>query len=184
MNKLLLIQGDLAAGKSTFAGILAKRYGTSAFCKDTIKEVLGNTIGFSNREENKRLSAAAVELMAFMLSEFGKLGKDLILEANFHTDELDALHRIAEKYRYEVLTIVLRADVRILHERYLHRMHHESRHPVHLSIALDAPENFERCIEFLRSESVPGKTIVINADDFSYQTDTEILCRIDHFMNA
>ena len=40
MKKLLLITGDLATGKSTFANILAKRYDTSAFCKDTIKEVL------------------------------------------------------------------------------------------------------------------------------------------------
>ena len=46
--------GDLAMGKSTFANILSKRYDTNVFFKDSIKEVLGDTIGFSNREENKK----------------------------------------------------------------------------------------------------------------------------------
>ena len=56
MKKLLLITGDLATGKSTFANILSKRYDTNVFFKDSIKEVLGDTIGFANREENKKLS--------------------------------------------------------------------------------------------------------------------------------
>ena len=54
MKKLLLITGDIATGKSTFANILSQRYNTNVFFKDSIKEVLGDTIGFSNREENKK----------------------------------------------------------------------------------------------------------------------------------
>ena len=79
MRKLLLIMGDLAAGKSTFANILSKRYDTNIFFKDSIKEVLGDTIGFVNREENKRLSNASMEMMFFIFSEFVKLNKNLIL---------------------------------------------------------------------------------------------------------
>ena len=52
---------------------------TNVFFKDSIKEVLGDTIGFSNREENKKLSNATAELMCFIFSEFGKLNKNLIL---------------------------------------------------------------------------------------------------------
>ena len=74
-GKLLLITGDLATGKSTFANILSKRYDTSVFFKDSVKEVLGDTIGFSDRVENKRLSNAAMELLFFLFSEFGKLNK-------------------------------------------------------------------------------------------------------------
>ena len=55
MKKLLLITGDIATGKSTFANILSQRYNTNVFFKDSIKEVLGETIGFSNREENKKI---------------------------------------------------------------------------------------------------------------------------------
>lgn len=182
MKKLLLITGDLATGKSTFGNILSHRYGINIFFKDSIKEVLGNTIGFSNREENKKLSNAAIELMLFIFEEFGKLGKSLILESNFHSFELEKLHNTADKYNYEVLTIVLRGDVDILHKRYINRIKNENRHPVHLSTTLDIYDDFKICTEYLRNEEIPGKTLCINADDFSYQTDTEILNKIDSFI--
>ena len=63
MKKLLIINGDLATGKSTFAGILSQRYGITVMCKDKITEILCDSIGFADREENKRLSVATMELM-------------------------------------------------------------------------------------------------------------------------
>ena len=47
------------------------------------------------------------------------LNKNLILESNFHTVELEKLHKMAYENNYEVLTLVLRGDVEILHKRYL-----------------------------------------------------------------
>lgn len=184
MKKLLLVMGDLATGKSTVAGILSRRYDTSVFCKDTIKEVLGDTIGFANREENLKLSKATMELMFFMFSEFAKLEKGLILESNFHTAELERLHQMAAAQGYDVLTLVLRGDVEILHKRYLNRMHNENRHPVHLSTTMDVFEDFKGYTEYSRKEEVLGNVIEINADDFSYQMDEKLLAKIDEFMKA
>lgn len=181
-KKLLLIMGDLACGKSTFANLLSNRYNTSVFGKDSIKEVLGDTIGFANREENLKLSRATMELMFFLFSEFTKLNKPLILESNFHTKELETLHKMASERGYEVLTLVLRGDVEAPHKRYLHRMQNENRHPVHLSTTLDVFEDFKGYTEYSRSEAIPGEYIEINANDFSYQTDTELLSQIDKFM--
>ena len=180
--KLLLIMGDLACGKSTFAGILSKHYNTSIFSKDSIKEVLGDTIGFANREENLKLSGATMELMFFLFTEFAKLNKPLILESNFHTKELETLHTMATEYGYEILTLVLRGDVEVLHKRYLHRINNENRHPVHLSTTLDVFEDFKGYIEYTRKEEIPGELIEICANDFSYQTNEELLERIDAFM--
>ena len=90
--------------------------------------------------------------MFFIFSEFEKLNKNLILESNFHTVELETLHKMAYENNYDVLTLVLRGDVEILHKRYLNRMHNENRHPVHLSTTLDVFDDFKRCTEYLRSE--------------------------------
>lgn len=182
MKKLLLVTGDLATGKSTFANILSHRYDTNVFSKDSIKEVLGDTIGFTNREENLKLSKATMELMSFLFSEFGKLNKDLILEANFHTQDLERLHQIAASYNYGVLTLVLRGNVEILHKRYLHRIHHENRHPVHLSTTFDIFQDFQEYTQYFRSEEIPGEIIKIDANNFSYQNDAGIFARIDEFM--
>ena len=182
MRKLLLITGDIATGKSTFANILSQRYNTNVFFKDSIKEVLGDTIGFSNREENKKLSNASMELMFFIFSEFAKLGKGLILESNFHRAELERLHKIAQSNGYNVLTIALFGDVEILHARYLNRMKNENRNPVHLSTTIDKFDDFKKCSDYLTSIEIPGEVIRINATDFSYQNSEEILFRIDTFM--
>lgn len=184
MPKLLLIMGDLATGKTTFAGILSRRYNTSVFFKDSIKEVLGDTIGFSNREENRQLSVATAELMCHIFSEFGKLNKDLILESNFRIAELEKIHKLAAGLDYQVLTIVLQGDAEILHRRYLNRMHNENRHPVHLCDQFNTFDGFQEYIESLRTAEVPGFSIRINADDFSYQTDGTVLNQIDEFMNS
>jgi len=183
MKKLLLIMGDLACGKSTFANILSKRYNTNVFGKDSIKEVLGDTIGFTNREENLKLSRATMELMFFLFSEFAKLGKPLILESNFHTKELETLHKLAAEQDYDILTLVLRGDVKLLHKRYLHRMQNENRHPVHLSTTLDVFEDFKGYVEYTRKEEIPGKVLEIEANDFSYQSDEAILNSVDDFMD-
>ena len=184
MKKLLLIMGDLATGKSTFANMLSSRYNTVLFCKDHIKEILANTFGFSNREENLRLFYATAELMYKMFSEFAEVDQDLILESNFRIKELDKLHEIATENDYRVLTLVLQGDVEILHERYLHRMHHENRPAVHLCPEFNAIEGFGAYLESLRTPTVPGEAIFIDANDFAYQSDGQILESIDEFMKC
>lgn len=183
MRKLLLITGDLACGKSTFAKALSKRYVTNLYFKDALKELLGDVIGFTNREENLKLSRGAVEVMTLIFSEFAVLGKDLILEANFRTHELEKLHAIAADHGYDVLTLVFRGDDRILHERFLHRISHENRHPVHIIGDILAFEDFVPYIEKARGEYVPGETLLVQADDFGYQTDPVLLGKLDGFMN-
>ena len=182
MKKLLLIMGDLATGKSTFANLLSERYETVLLVKDSIKEILGDTVGFTNREENLKLSRATGELMCFLFSQFGKFNKDLILEANFRIAELEKLHKIAAEHDYQALTLVLQADAEILHKRYLNRMHNENRHPVHLCAQFNTFEGFQTYIESLRSAAVPGAVRYIDANDFSYQTDPQLRKEIDAFM--
>ena len=166
MKKLLLITGDIATGKSTFANILSKRYHTNMFFKDSIKEVLGDTIGFSNREENKKLSVASMELMFYIFYEFASLEKDLILESNFHKSELERLHKIAEDNGYDVLTIALFGDVEVLHERYLNRMANENRHPVHLSTTIDKFEDLQGHFSAFCNRC--GQVAVYNAADYRH----------------
>ena len=149
--------------------------------KDKIKEVLGDTIGFTNREENLRLSLATMELMTYGFSELTKICADVILEANFKERELERLHRIADENGYDVLTLVLRADMDIIYRRFVNRIENENRHAVHLC-GFDGYESLKYYIDKGREQKSFGKTIEINADDFGYQANEEILMKIDGFM--
>ena len=182
MKRLLLITGDIAARKTTFSNQLAQRYSVAVFQKDTIKEILGDNIGFRDREENRKLSNAAVQLMAHLFWQIAQTGSDLILEANFHGSELEQLHELANRMQYRVLTLVLRGEAEILYGRYLHRMRAENRHPVHLSTTLDVKEDFISTAQLIRSEKIVGEALWIDACDFSYQQDEQLLRTIDLFM--
>lgn len=183
MKKLLLITGDLATGKSRFASILSKRYGVTVMYKDKIKEVLGDTVGFSNREENLKLSRATMELMTYGFSELSKLNQDVILEANFKESELKRLYEFATEQGYDVLSLVLRADIEIIYKRFVNRIENENRHLVHIS-GFNGYESLKYYIDMGRKEGGFGHILEICADDFDYQTDVEILSRIDSFMGG
>lgn len=182
MKKLLLITGDLAAGKSTFARLLSERYGIPAIHKDSFKEVIADSLGFADREQNLKLSRTAVALMVSVFSSVAPSGHDVVLEANFHTPEHEALLRLGAACGYSVLTVVVRGDTDILYPRYLHRIEHENRHPAHLSAPLHIREEFEEYIRQARAETYGGRLLQVNANDFSYQTDPAVLHSIDVFM--
>ncbi len=182
MRKLLLLMGDIAAGKTTFATQLSRRYGTAVFQKDTMKAILSDDIGFHNREENLRLSRAAVSLMGHILLQTAVSGNDLILESNFHEAELQKLHAMADAVHYDVLTLVLRGDAEVLYARYMHRMQEEDRHPAHLTTTLHVKEDFLRHAAWTKSEQAVGESLTVDATDFSYQTDQILLGKIDAFM--
>jgi adenylylsulfate kinase-like enzyme len=76
MQKLILITGDLAAGKSTLAKKLSEKLNTLCFTKDVLKEILSDDIGFSNRQENKKLSIASISVMNHIFYQYAFLKQD------------------------------------------------------------------------------------------------------------
>ncbi len=181
MRKLLLITGDLATGKSRFAGILSKRYAVPVLYKDKIKEVLCDRLGFSTREENKRLSLAAVDIMIDSFHRAAEISGDIILEANFKEDELKRIHKIALEYGYRTLTLVLQADMDVIYQRFVNRIENEARHPAHIS-GFDGYESLEKYIIEGRRVKIFSEGIRVDANDFSYQDNADLLTILDTFM--
>ena len=184
MKKLILIMGDLASGKTTFAKKISKQYKIASLNKDALKELASNNLPYQSKQESKALSILAVEVMIDMFKEFCEFDLPLILEANFHQDEIDIIHKIADEHNYDVLTLLIQADIEILHKRFVNRAENENRHPVHLSYTLKEFEEFKKYIETSRNDKPLGKVIKVNANSFDYQKDKELLDQIDKFINA
>lgn len=55
---LILIAGLPATGKSRFASYLQQRLNIPLLCKDSIKEILFDTIGFQSHDEKTKLNHA------------------------------------------------------------------------------------------------------------------------------
>lgn len=182
MPKAIILLGDLACGKSTFSNILSKRYSCLCLNKDTIKEILADEIGFKNREENLKLSKLTYKLMIYVFKMNAISNKNIILEANFHKEELNELYEIINSFNYQVLTLNLTADIDILYKRFLNRAHNENRHPVHISGNLLNFDVFKEYILNNRKLDFQNPLIIVDASSFEYQKE-ENLKLIDEFMD-
>ena len=153
MQRLIIITGDLAAGKSTLAAALSAELRIPYFTKDALKEIACDVIGYSSREENRQLSIAATNDMIYLFKQFASVGNDLILEANFRKNELLELEEIVEEYDYQVVLIVLKGDIPLLYQRFIDRLanRHIAHHSMHLEESLD---RFAFYINELRKEDL------------------------------
>lgn len=183
MKKLILVNGDLATGKSHFAIILQNRFHLPLFTKDEFKEEYSKIYPFSTYEESHRLSIMAMDTLVDKFKETAKSGGDLILEANFREHYLEELYTLSEAYGYKMLNINLVGSPEILFDRYMNRIKNENRHPVHLINKLDEFDKFEKYTLDRRKEKMFGMVITVNADDLSYQQNEKLLNQIEEFLN-
>ena len=145
MKKVVLITGDLAAGKSTLADNLSKALNFTCIKKDCVKEIICDSVGFSTREENKRISVAAVNSMIHFLEQILKVGGEIILEANFRLQEINRIQDIVRQYNGSLFIIYLTGEPKILYKRFLARA--PNRHKAHLSMGLD--KDYDKFIDYI-----------------------------------
>ena len=152
MSKILIVAGDLAAGKSNLARKLSAHLKVPYFSKEHIKEILGEEIEYSKREDNKKLSNSSIDLLLHILERVTAVGESVILEANFHKEELEKVKQICEFNNSKVVLLYLTGDIEALYDRFLYREMHKNRHPVHLTHPLRDVKEFEDYINKWRSE--------------------------------
>ncbi len=177
--KAIIITGALATGKSTFATILSKKYHILLLTKDRIKEILGDDIGFTNREENLKLSKATIDIMFNALNNAIESNTNIILEANFHQEEIDYLKTLKSDY----LILNLFGSDEILYHRFKNRILNENRHKVHTSAGLLDYHAF--CDYIKKSNYIDFgqlNSIEICADNFLYQNNEDLFIQIENFL--
>ena len=162
MKKLILITGELAAGKSTLAGQISTRYNIPSFTKDRIKELLCDRLGYATREENLRLSYLSFDIILEVFESFARSGRSLVIESNFRQAELDRMKAAVEKSGYDTLTVFLTGDLHELHRRYAERASSGCRHPAHLALNLDRYEDFAAVSSANVPKNLFGQVIIID----------------------
>jgi hypothetical protein len=68
-RRLVLVHGVPGSGKSTLAAALAVELGWSLVSKDAVKVTLLDSLGFADREESRRIGAAAGEVCWTVIGE-------------------------------------------------------------------------------------------------------------------
>jgi predicted kinase len=107
---IIFVSGLLASGKTTFSEYLSEKLHVLLINKDYIKEILCDTMGFSNREENLKLSDSTHKLMRHVTENSMKIGLPIILESNFNPGDAKYFENEIQKYGYKPITIMLTGD--------------------------------------------------------------------------
>ena len=160
-NKIIIIEGYLASGKSTFALQLSKSINVPYLIKDTFKIALCKNI------------SVTFDAMMYVTERLFETGNPVIIEGNFvpggikKTDEAKIIRQLIGKYDYTPLTFKFTGDTQALHKRFIDREKTIERGQVN-KIGFDiSHDTFDRWCHNLDDFNVGGKVIPVDATDFT-----------------
>lgn len=187
-KKIIIVEGYLASGKSTFALRLSEAIGVPYLIKDTFKSALCKNVEIANRSESSKFSVVTFDAMMYVVERFMEIGYPVIIEGNFapsgmkKVDEAGALKWLIEKYGYAALTYKFKGDTRILHKRFIDREETEERGQAN-KLGFEVKfEDFDRWCHNLDSFSVGGEVIEVDTSDFSKVNFREYLKVAEEFV--
>jgi len=130
-NKIILICGYCAAGKSTFARRLSQELNIPYFEQDTIDETICDGFGRESKVYKMGSENVAYDIILHIAERFMQTGKPCILESIFGLKRIDEIKKLFEKYNYECLLFVFKGDPEVMFDRYVERDKSGERHWIH-----------------------------------------------------
>ena len=172
-NKIIIVEGYLASGKSTFALKLSESLTIPYFIKDTFKIALCENISVNDRNESSRFSAVTFDAMMYAIERLFEVGYPVIIEGNFvpegvkRIDESKIIRGIINKYSCKSLVLKFSGDTKILHRRFIERERLPERGQVNKMEFEPSYTEFDAWCHNLDKFDVGGKVIKIDTTDFS-----------------
>lgn len=171
-KKIIIVEGYLASGKSTFALRLSKHINVPYLIKDTFKIALCENVTIANRSESSFFSAVTFDAMMYVAERMFETGRPIIIEGNFvpagvkKVDEAGVIRHLIDKYEYSSLTFKFTGDTRVLHKRFVEREETLERGQVNKIGADVSYDEFNGWCHNLDSFNVGGKIVRVDTTDF------------------
>lgn len=181
---LIIVTGLPASGKTTLAKKVGKHFRMPCICKDELKEILFDKLGWSDREWSKKLGAATFPLIDYILEEELKNGRSLVVECNFKPEyDNPRFQEWQRRYDVTIVQLLCHADGPVLVQRFEARAQAD-RHPGHVDHThLD---EFREYILNTKNEAldVQGPVIVVDTNDFAAVDDAAIMVKIANTLTS
>ena len=171
-RKIIIIEGYLASGKSTFAKRLSKAINVPYLIKDTFKIALCANITVIPSKESSRFSVVTFDAMMYTAERLLEVGYPIIIEGNFvpagikKVDEAGVIKTLIEKYDCGPLTYKFKGDTQVLYKRFVEREKTPERGRVNMISGELSHDEFHNYCVNLDKFCVGGKVIEIDTTDF------------------
>jgi predicted kinase len=181
MGKIIIIQGYLASGKSTFARRLSKELNVPCLVKDNFKSAIFDSVNAS-QSESSRFSVMTFAGMMYVTERLLETGKPVIIEGNFvppgvkPVDECGVIKALISKYQCEPLTFKFTGDTRVLHRRFVEREKTPERGKANAGAG--EPPTLEEFITYcqnLEAFNVGGEVVAVDTSDFDRVDFTRLI---------
>ena len=181
---VVILQGPSGSGKTTLGMRLSKGVGVPYIGKDTVKELLFDTIGYpANREENHAYGRVAIATLFNLISECVALGKPLIVDCAFYAKEAAADMEQYAIDTQQVLQLYLVAPPQVLMERFNSRLKNGERHDGHGDVKKDDAKLFAEYIKKYEPINIQN-TIYVNTADFDDKKYETLQRQVAEFLSA
>lgn len=178
---IIIVTGDLAAGKTTYGKKISEELNIPFFSKDKFKEIMFDAIDNNSfeYEEKRKIGTISYAVLYNVAEELMKVGNTFILESNFVEQSIPILNELISKYNYKVITIRFIGDLNVLHQRFLKREYSEERHAgVNANGAFDNFKDFKIATEKTRKFKIVDQEIIVDTTDFSNVNFEKIMYQI------
>lgn len=188
-KKIIIVEGYLAAGKSTFTRQLSNEINVPYLIKDTFKIALCESILITNREEGSRFSVVTFDAMMYVVERFMETKYPIIIEGNFvptgmkKKDEAGVIKALIDKYDYQSLTYKFIGDTQVLFDRYIERNRLPERGDANRDFIEPPYSVFDEYCNNLSKFSIGGKVEIIDTTDFTKVDFKDYITCATKFLN-
>lgn len=185
-NKIFIMQGGPATGKTTIGKRLAQSFKIPYLSKDGVKEPIfdhvGCPIAFETDEtlSGRKMDDAAIAILFYLIEMQAQARNSCLIDSTFEARHTPTLREHQSRYPFTPIQILCRAEEAELARRYQRRAETHERHPGHLdqilSDTFDAAQ-LERT--FQHPLDIGGHVLPVDSTDFKEDDFQKLLHSIE-----
>ena len=164
---LIIVSGAPSSGKTSAGRQIAHEMGLPFVFKDGIKEMLFDTLGWSDKEWTEQLNLATYAILFHFIEAQLQAGLSFVVESDFKPDEhTSKFKEFKHKYGFKPVQVQCQASDEVLLNRFKERSKSGERHPGHMDQA--NLEDFKKSLRENTYEPLDlgGETLTVDTSDF------------------
>ncbi len=164
---LIIVSGAPSSGKTSIGRKVAHELGLPFVFKDGIKEMLFDTLGWSDKEWTEQLNLATYAILFHFIEAQLQAGLSFVAESDFKPEEHTAKFKeLKHKFGFKPVQVLCQASDEVLLERFKERAKSGERHPGHMDRA--NLKDFEKALKEDTYEplDIGGETLTVDTNDF------------------